>query len=191
MCSSRSFNVRFLSLLKNNKEQNKVNYQESPPWLPTMFKHRGQPWRISGRTMDTGNHRLLLASSPAYYTFLKTPENYTLHIQRKNQVCLSHPWVSARPRVPESNVPDSNVSESNERLRVLRSHVPESPRPASYVSDSHVSESHVPEPHVPEFHVLSPTSQSPRTCPTFSHSPSKPVMQWTCSAHYFSFFLVI
>ena len=50
--------------------------------------------------MDAGNHRLLLTSSPAYYTFLETTENYTLQFQRKNQVCLSRPRVSTRPRVP-------------------------------------------------------------------------------------------
>ena len=32
------FSIRALSLLKKNKEENTVTYQESLPWLPTMFK---------------------------------------------------------------------------------------------------------------------------------------------------------
>ena len=50
--------------------------------------------------MNAGNHRLLLTSSPACHTSLETTENYTLQIQRKNQVCLSRPRVSTRPQVP-------------------------------------------------------------------------------------------
>ena len=37
MFSSRSFNISALSLLKKNKEENTATYQESPPWLLTMF----------------------------------------------------------------------------------------------------------------------------------------------------------
>ena len=96
---------------------------------------------ISSRTMDAGNHRLLLTSSPAYYTFLETTENYTLQFQRKNQVCLSRPQVSTRPRVPASCVPRSRVP----LLRVprLRVSVHESPCPTS---SSPTSQSHVPVP---------------------------------------------
>ena len=59
-----------------NKEENTVTYQESPPWLLTMFKtpcvetilypefsRSNRQENISGRTMDAGNHRLLLTSS--------------------------------------------------------------------------------------------------------------------------------
>ena len=107
------FSIRALSLLKKNKEENTVTYQESPPWLPTMFEtpcvetilypefsRSNRQANIYGRTMNAGNHRLLLTSSPAYHTSLETTENYTLQIQRKNQVCLSRPRVSTRPRVP-------------------------------------------------------------------------------------------
>ena len=68
--------IRALSLLKKNKEENTVTYQESPPWLLTMFKtpcvetilysefsRSNRQENISGRTMDAGNHRLLLTSS--------------------------------------------------------------------------------------------------------------------------------
>ena len=129
-------------MLKNNKEENTVTYQESPPWLLTMFKtpcveiilypefsRSNRQANKSSRTMDAGNHRLLQTSSPAYYSFLETTENYTLQIQRKNQVC-------SRPRVPRHRV-----------------HITESTSPS-------------PRPHVS---VLS--SQSPRLRPTFSHSP--------------------
>ena len=91
------FSIRALSLLKNNKEENTVTYQESPPWLLTMFKtpcveiilypefsRSNRQANKSSRTMDAGNHRLLQTSSPAYYSFLETTENYTLQIQRKN-----------------------------------------------------------------------------------------------------------
>ena len=78
--------------------------------------------------MDAGNHRLLLTSSSAYYTFLETTENYALQTQRKNQVCLTRPRVLAS-RVPRLRVP---------LPRVLRSRVPRSrvPRPRPTFSDS-------------------------------------------------------
>ena len=100
---------------------------------------------ISSRTMDAGNHRLLLTSSPAYYTFLETTENYTLRFQRKNQVCLSRPRVSTRPRVPASWVPRSRVP----LLRVPRLRVSRPRVPASHILESHILESHVLESHVP------------------------------------------
>ena len=100
---------------------------------------------ISSRTMDAGNHRLLLTSSPAYYTFLETTENYTLQFQRKNQVCLSRPRVSTRPRVPASCVPRSRVP----LLRVPRLRVSRPRVPASHILESHILESHVLESHVP------------------------------------------
>ena len=100
---------------------------------------------ISSRTMDAGNHWLLLTSSPAYYTFLETTENYTLQFQRKNQVCLSRPRVSTRPRVPASCVPRSRVP----LLRVPRLRVSRPRVPASHILESHILESHVLESHVP------------------------------------------
>ena len=113
MFSSRSCNICALSLLKKNKEENTITYQESPPWLPTMFKtpcvetilypeflRSNRQAKISSRTIDARNHRPLQTSSPAYSTFLETTENYTLQIQRKNRVCLSRSRVSTRPRVP-------------------------------------------------------------------------------------------
>ena len=99
----------------------------------------------SSRTMDAGNHRLLLTSSPAYYTFLETTENYTLQFQRKNQVCLSRPRVSTRPRVPASCVPRSRVP----LLRVPRLRVSRPRVLASHILESHILESHVLESHVP------------------------------------------
>ena len=157
MFSSRSCKIRALPLLKKNKEENTITYQESPPWLPTMFKtpcvetilypeflRSNRQAKISSRTIDARNYRPLLTSSPAYYNFLETTENYTLQIQRKDRVCLSRSRVSTRPRVPASHVSES--------------HVPE----------SHVPESHVPESHVPESHV--PESQSPHPHPTFGHN---------------------
>ena len=124
------FSIRALSLLKNNREENTVTYQESPPWLLTMFKtpcveiilypefsRSNRQANKSSRTMDAGNHRLLQTSSPAYYSFLETTENYTLQIQRKNQVC-------SRPRVPRHRV---HVPESTSpRLSPAFSHSPKS-----------------------------------------------------------------
>ena len=135
----------------------KHSYKECPPWLPTMFKspcvetilypefsRSNRQANISDRTMDAGNHRLPLTSSPAYYTFLETTENCTLQTLRKNQFCLSRPRVFASrvPR-PAFNVPESHVPES---------HLPGVPRPR------------VPRPRVPrpESHVPSPTSRVPR-----------------------------
>ena len=165
MFSSRSCNICALSLLKKNKEENTITYQESPPWLPTMFKtpcvetilypeflRSNRQAKISGRTIDARNHRPLLTSSPAYSTFLETTENYTLQIQRKNRVCLSRSRVSTRPRVPASHVSESHV-------------------PESHVSDSHVSESHVPE-------SLRPTCPS-LTCPSLT-CPSLTCPRLTC-----------
>ena len=156
MFSSRSCNICALSLLKKNKEENTITYQESPPWLPTMFKtpcvetilypeflRSNRQAKISGRTIDARNHRPLLTSSPAYSTFLETTENYTLQIQRKNRVCLSRSRVSTRPRIHASHVSESHV-------------------PESHVSESHVSESHVPE-------SLRPTCPS-LTCPSLTCS---------------------
>ena len=133
--------------------ENSVSYQESPPWLPTMFKppsvetilypefsRSNRQANICGRTMDAGNYRLLLTSSPAYYNFLETTENCTLQTQRKNQVCLS------LPRVPRSRVPHPRVS----RLRVPRLQVPH-PR---------VPRLRVPRPRVLRLRVPVPTSPS-------------------------------
>ena len=141
------FSIHALSLLKRNKKENTVTYQESPSWLPSMFKtpcveiilypelsRSKRQANISSRTMDAGNHRLLLTSSPAYYTFLETTENYTLQFQRKNQVCLSRPRVSTRPRVPASCVPRSRVP----LLRVPRLRVSRPRVPASHILESHV-----------------------------------------------------
>ena len=180
MFSSRSCNICALSLLKKNKEENTITYQESPPWLPTMFKtpcvetilypeflRSNRQAKISGRTIDARNHRPLLTSSPAYSTFLETTENYTLQIQRKNRVCLSRSRVSTRPRVPASHVSESHV-------------------PESHVSESHVSESHVPEslrPTCPSLTCPSLTCQSltcPRlTCPSLT-CPSLTCPSLTC-----------
>ena len=133
------FSIRALSLLKNNKEENTVTYQESPPWLLTMFKtpcveiilypefsRSNRQANKSSRTMDAGNHRLLQTSSPAYYSFLETTENYTLQIQRKNQVC-------SRPRVPRPRVPRHRVyvTESTSQSHVTES---TSPSPSPHVS---------------------------------------------------------
>ena len=150
----------------------KHSYKECPPWLPTMFKspcvetilypefsRSNRQANISDRTMDAGNHRLPLTSSPAYYTFLETTENYTLQTLRKNQFCLSRPRVFAsrvqRPRVPRPRVPPP-WSPTSPR--------PTSPSPTSRVPrpESHIPESHVPESHVPESHVTESESQSPR-----------------------------
>ena len=166
MFSSRSCNICALSLLKKNKEENTITYQESPPWLPSMFKtpcvktilypeflRSNRQAKISGRTIDARNHRPLLTSSPAYSTFLETTENYTLQIQRKNRVCLSRSRVSTRPRVPASHVSESHV-------------------PESHVSESHVSESHVPE----SLRPTCPSLTCPRlTCPSLTcPSPTCP-----------------
>ena len=180
MFSSRSCNICALSLLKKNKEENTITYQESPPWLPTMFKtpcvetilypeflRLNRQAKISGRTIDARNHRPLLTSSPAYSTFLETTENYTLQIQRKNRVCLSRSGVSTRPRVPASHVSESHV-------------------PESHVSESHVSESHVPEsprPTCPSLTCPSLTCPSltcpPLTCPNLT-CPSLTCPSPTC-----------
>ena len=102
----------------------KHSYKECPPWLPTMFKspcvetilypefsRSNRQANISDRTMDAGNHRLPLTSSPAYYTFLETTENYTLQTLRKNQFCLSRPRVPRhRVRVPVPTSPSPSPS---------------------------------------------------------------------------------
>ena len=175
MFSSRSCNICALSLLKKNKEENTIAYQESPPWLPTMFKtpcvetilypeflRSNRQAKISGRTIDDRNHRPLLTSSPAYSTFLETTKNYTLQIQRKNRVCLSRSRVSTRPRVPASHVSESHV-------------------PESHVSESHVSESHVPESPRPTCPSLTcPSLTCPRlTCPSLT-CPSLTCPSPTC-----------
>ena len=59
--------IRALSLLKKNKEENTVTYQENPPWLLTMFKtpcveiilypefsRSDRQENISSRTMELG-----------------------------------------------------------------------------------------------------------------------------------------
>ena len=59
--------IRALSLLKKNKEENTVTYQENPPWLLTMFKtpcveiilypefsRSNRQENISSRTMELG-----------------------------------------------------------------------------------------------------------------------------------------
>ena len=117
---------------------------------------------MSGQTMDAENHRLLLTSSPAYNSFLKTTENDTLQIQPKYQVLFvitsPSPRASARPRVPRLRVPLLRVP----RLRVPSLRVP-SPRVSS-------PESYVPRPRVPRPTSPSSTSQSPSPRPTLSHS---------------------
>ena len=185
------FSIRALSLLKKNKEENTVTYQESPPWLLTMFKtpcveiilypefsRSNRQANKSSRTMDAGNHRLLQTSSPAYYSFLETTENYTLQIQRKNQVCSSPRVPLPRvplprvplPRVPLPRVPLPRVPLPRvplPRVSRYRVHVPESQSPSP---SPHVS---VPTSQSPRLspHVSVPTSQSPRLSLTFSHSP--------------------
>ena len=190
----------------------KHSYKECPPWLPTMFKspcvetilypefsRSNRQANISDRTMDAGNHRLPLTSSPAYYTFLETTENCTLQTLRKNQFCLSRPRVFAS-RVPrstspsptspsptslESHVPASHVPESHVPSPTSRVPRPESHVPESHVPESHVPESHLPESHVPESHVTESESQSPRPRPTFSDS--KKQIPQPCILHVTSF----
>ena len=153
----------------------KHSYKECPPWLPTMFKspcvetilypefsRSNRQANISDRTMDAGNHRLPLTSSPAYYTFLETTENYTLQTLRKNQFCLSRPRVFAsrvqRPRVPRPRVPPpwSPTSPS-----------PTSPRRTSPSPTS-------PSPTSPSPTSPSPTSPSPTSPSPTSPSPTSP-----------------
>ena len=90
------------------------------------FSRSNRQANKSSRTMDAGNHRLLQTSSPAYYSFLETTENYTLQIQRKNQVC-------SRPRVPRPRVPRHRVyvTESTSQSHVTES---TSPSPSPHVS---------------------------------------------------------
>ena len=107
MFSSRSFNIGALSLLKKNKEENTVTYQESPPWLLMMFKtpcietilYPEFSWsdrqaNISGQTMDAGNHQLLLTSSPAQ-TYLAKP--WMLEIISYYWQALQHITPFSRP----------------------------------------------------------------------------------------------
>ena len=100
-------------------------------WLVCTFRHDQQTYR-SGQTIDAGNRRLLLTSSPAYYTFLETTENYTLQIQRKNQVLFIGSLFITSPSLhasPSPRVPRPWVL----RLRVPRLWVSASP------SLSHIS----------------------------------------------------
>ena len=116
------------------------------------FSWSNRQANMSGQTMDAENHQLLLTSSPAYHSFLKTTRNYTSQIQRKYQVLFVY-HIPKSLRVPESPRPTSPS---------LTSHVPE-----SHVPESHVPESHVPESHVPESHVPIPLLVTAHICVTF------------------------
>ena len=124
---------------------------------------------MSGRSMDAENHRLLLTSSPAYNSFLKTTENYTLQIQRKYQVLFVY-HVPESPRVRETPSPTSPSSTSSSPTS--SSSIASSPKSPSLKSrvlrpTSHVLESQVPS---SKSYVPSSTSQSPSPRPTLSHS---------------------
>ena len=130
---------------------------------------------MSGRTMDAENHRLLLTSSPAYNSFLKTTENYTLQIQRKYQVLFVY-HVPESPRVRETPSPTSPSSTSSSPTS--SSSIASSPKSPSLKSrvlrpTSHVLESQVPssKSYVLEFHV--PVSKST------SHFKSQPCYRAT------------
>ena len=116
-----------------------------PPSVETIlypeFSRSNRQANICGRTMDAGNYRLLLTSSPAYYNFLETTENYTLQTQRKNQVCLSLPRVPG----PTSPGPTSPGLTSPGPT----SPSPTSPGPTSTGSTSPGPTSPGPSPHVP------------------------------------------
>ena len=82
-----------------------------PPCVETIlyseFSPSNRQENISGRTMDAENYRLLLlTSSPAYCSFRKTTENYTLQSQRKCQVLFVY-HVPESTRVPSPRVPAS------------------------------------------------------------------------------------
>ena len=125
---------------------------------------------MSGRTMDAENHRLLLTSSPAYNSFLKTTENDTLQIQPKYQVLFVY-HVPESPRVRETPSPtspsstSSSPTSSSSKSPSLKSRVL---RPTSHVLESQVSSS---KSYVPEFHV--PIFKSP------SHFKSQPCYRAT------------
>ena len=124
---------------------------------------------MSGRTMDAENHRLLLTSSPAYNSFLKTTENDTLQIQPKYQVLFVY-HVPESPRVRETPSPTSPSSTSSSPTS--SSSIASSPKSPSLKSrvlrpTSHVLESQVPS---SKSYVPSSTSQSPSPRPTLSHS---------------------
>ena len=112
--------------------------------------------------MDAENHRLLLTSSPAYNSFLKTTENYTLQIQRKYQVLFVY-HVHESPRVRETPSPTSPSSTSSSPTS--SSSIASSPKSPSLKSRVLRPTSHVPR---PTSHVPRPTSRVPR--PT-SHVP--------------------
>ena len=124
---------------------------------------------MSGRTMDAENHRLLLTSSPAYNSFLKTTENDTIQIQPKYQVLFVY-HVPESPRVRETPSPTSPSSTSSSPTS--SSSIASSPKSPSLKSrvlrpTSHVLESQVPS---SKSYVPSSTSQSPSPRPTLSHS---------------------
>ena len=119
--------------------------------------------------MDAENHRLLLTSSPAYNSFLKTTENDTIQIQPKYQVLFVY-HVPESPRVRETPSPTSPSSSSSSPTS--SSSIASSPKSPSLKSrvlrpTSHVLESQVPS---PKSYVPSSTSQSPSPRPTLSHS---------------------
>ena len=133
---------------------------------------------MSGRTMDAENHRLLLTSSPAYNSFLKTTENDTLQIQPKYQVLFVY-HVPESPRVRETPSPTSPSSTSSSPTSpsstssspTSSSSIASSPKSPSLKSrvlrpTSHVLESQVPS---SKSYVPSSTSQSPSARPTLSH----------------------
>ena len=121
--------------------------------------------------MDAENHRLLLTSSPAYNSFLKTTENDTLQIQPKYQVLFVY-HVPESPRVRETPSPTSPSSTSSSPTCTSSSSIASSPKSPSLNSrvlrpTSHVLESQVPS---SKSYVPSSTSQSPSARPTLSHS---------------------
>ena len=116
------FSIRALSLLKNNKEENTVTYQESPPWLLTMFKtpcveiilypefsRSNRQANKSSRTMDAGNHRLLQTSSQHITFFSRPPKIILYKFSAKIRFVL----------VPESHVTESTSPSPSPHVSVL------------------------------------------------------------------------
>ena len=130
------------------------------------FSRSNRQANISDRTMDAGNHGLPLTSSPAYYTFLETTENYTLQTLRKNQFCLSRPRVFAsrvqRPRVPRPRVPPPwNPTSPSPTSLSPTSRVPSPRVPSPRVPRPRVPRPRVPRPRVPSHRVRVPVPTSP------------------------------
>ena len=144
------------------------------------FSRSNRQARISGRTMDAGNHRL------GYYwqalqhitPFSRPPKIILCKLSVKIRFVYHVPEsprpTSPSPRVPRPRVPRPRVP----RPRVPHPRVPRPRVPHPRVPRPRVPRPRVPRPRISRPRVPVPESQSPRPRPTFSDSPWGPPRTW-------------